>query len=85
MYSYSEFTHHYDKSVFKYVEPISEDYRVFINGEEIPVYTCRISKIPFNRPWPGYQRAVDQTEIVSFVNIVSDEPVNLDIQINKEY
>ena len=37
MFSYSRFTHQYDKSVFKYVEPISEDYRVFINGEEIPL------------------------------------------------
>ncbi len=47
MFSYSKFTHLYEKSVFKYVEPISEDYRVFVNGIEIPVYTCRESKYPF--------------------------------------
>ena len=35
MYSYSKFEHNHTKSFFKYVEPISEDYRVFLNGEEM--------------------------------------------------
>ena len=77
MYSYSKFEHHYTKSYFKYVEPISEDYRVFVNGEEIPVYTCRISKYPFNTVWPGHQRPFEQSEAASFVNIVSDEEIKL--------
>ena len=67
MYSYSKFEHHYTKSFFKYVEPISEDYRVFVNGEEIPVYTCRNSAYPFNRVWTGFQRQIDQTELASYV------------------
>ena len=49
MFSASKFTHHYTKSVFKYTEPISGDYKVYVNGQEIPVYTCRISAYPFNR------------------------------------
>lgn len=86
MYSYSKFTHdNYKKSSFKYKEPISKDFKVKLNGEEIPVYTCRISKIPFNRPWPGYQRGIDQTELVSFVNIVSDEEINLEVEILSDY
>lgn len=85
MFSYSKFTHHYTKSVFNYEEPISEDYRVFVNGEEIPVYTCRISQYPFNRAWPGYQRSVNQTELASFVNIVSDEAVDIAVIANRAH
>ncbi len=79
MYSYSKFEHTYTKSCFKYIEPISEDYRVFVNGEEIPVYTCRISKYPFNTVWPGHQRPFEQSENASFVNIVSDEEIKIEV------
>ena len=44
MFSYSRFNHNYAKSAFKYEELISKDYKVLVNGEEIPVYTCRISQ-----------------------------------------
>ncbi len=77
MFTYSEFTHHYEKSKMPHIEPISRDYTVTVNGMPVPVYTARISKYPFNREWPGYQRAIDQTEVVSFVNLVSDEPLTL--------
>ena len=85
MYSYSKFEHHYTKSYFKYVEPISEDYRVFVNGDEIPVYTCRISKFPFNTVWPGHQRPFEQSEAASFVNIVSDEEIKLEVISNIDH
>ena len=49
MYSYSKYENYSRHPLaLPYTEPISKDYRVFINGEEIPVYTCRISKYPFN-------------------------------------
>ncbi len=85
MITASKFEHDYFNKNFKYVEPISKDYEVFINGEKAPVYTCRISKIPFNRRWPGHQREINQTEIVSFVNIVSDEKVDVKVVIKREY
>ena len=85
MFSASEFTHHYTKSVFNYKEPISGDYKVYVNGQEIPVYTCRISAYPFNRVWPGFQRPVDQSEIASFVNIVSDEAINIEVVVNRPF
>ena len=87
MFSYSEFEHNYTKSLpnFKYVEPISEDYRVFVNGKEVPVYTCRISKWPFNRVWTGYQRPFDQSEQASFVNLVSDEPLQIEVIANRSH
>ena len=43
MFSFSKFAHSYDNSVFKYVEPVSGDFRVIVNGVEAPVYTCRES------------------------------------------
>ena len=85
MFAYSKFIHHYPTSYFCHKEPISEDYRVFVNGKEIPVYTCRISKYPFNRVWTGHQRPIDQTELASFVNLVSDEELHLEVIVNRPY
>ena len=85
MFSYSEFIHHYPNSYFNHKEPISADYRVFVNGKEIPVYTCRISKYPFNRVWTGHQRQIEQTELASFINLVSDEELRLEVIPNRNY
>lgn len=82
MYSFSKFEHDWIMPERRYIEPLSEEYRVFVNGKEIPVYTCRISRYPFNRLWPGYQRAIEQTMLASFVNIISDEKVNIKIVPN---
>ncbi len=85
MFAASAFTHHYTKSKMPHVEPISRDYTVTVNGVPVPVYTARISRFPFNREWPGYQRAIDQTELVSFVNLVSDEPLTLAVQTTRPH
>ncbi len=80
MFSYSEFHHEWTKSQFAFDVPRSADYRLFVNGEEIPVYTCRISAYPFNTWWPGHQRSIDQSEVVSYVNLISDEEVTLEVE-----
>ncbi len=80
MVNYSTFKHEWTKSAFPCVIPTSKDYKVYVNGQEIPVYTCRISKYPFNCWWPGHQRQIDQTEIVSFINIVSDEEIKIEVE-----
>ena len=44
-------------------EALCEDYELRVNGQLVPVYSCRVSAMPFNQVWPGYQRPVDQTEL----------------------
>ena len=80
MFSFSTFKHEWEKSEWPCDVPNSKDYKVFVNGQEIPVYTCRTSAYPFNRLWPGHQRAIDQTEIASYVNLVSDEEIQIEVE-----
>jgi hypothetical protein len=44
-------------------EKLFEDYTLRVNGQAVPVYACRISAMPVNQVWPGYQRPLDQTEL----------------------
>jgi len=81
----SEFIHNYDLSFFKYTEPKSSDYKVFVNGEEASVYTCRISEYAFNTVWPGHQRPFNQTVGASFVNLVSEEKLHIKVIAAKKY
>ena len=79
MFDFSVFEHTWPVG-YPYDVPVSPDYKVYVNGTEIPVYTCRISKYPFNTWWPGHQRYLDQTEQVSYVNLVSDEAIEVSVQ-----
>lgn len=85
MFTYSKFGYNYHNMYYKYDERLSDDYSVTVNGEEVPVYTCRISKYPFNRAWPGYQRSATQTDVVSFVNIISDEKLDFKVKVKFPY
>ena len=80
MISCSNFEYKHTLGQMKYVEPISADYKVFVDGKEVPVYTCRISKYPFNTWWPGHQRQIDQSEKISYINLVSDEELQVEIE-----
>ena len=80
MFSCSEFYHEWTKSQFPIEVQRSADYKVFAGDAEIPVYTCRISKYPFNTWWPGHQRPVEQSEVVSYINLVADEAVTLEVE-----
>lgn len=61
------------------------DYEVLINGQPCPVYLCRVSKMPFNRIYPGKQRPLDQTEHASFISFSADETVTLQVKCKKQF
>jgi len=58
-------------------ETLSEDYTLRVNGRAVPVYSCRVSAVPFNQVWPGYQRPVDQTELAGFAYWEMTRPVTV--------
>jgi len=47
-------------------EAVCGDYRLKVNTRDVPVYSCRVSAMPFNQIWPGYQRPLEQTELSGF-------------------
>ena len=54
----------------------SDDYKVWLNGEESTVYACTVSAVPFNVWWPGHQRQSEQAETVSYISFSADEEVH---------
>ncbi len=60
-------------------EAMCEDYEVYVNGERAALNTARVSAIPFNRRWPGHQRQTEQTELVNFLSMESDEEIELTV------
>ncbi|NOY82408.1 MAG: hypothetical protein GXP31_15520 [Kiritimatiellaeota bacterium] len=61
-------------------EKLSEDYRVEVNGIPVPVYACRVSAVPFNQVWPGYQRPLDQTETAGLAYWDMTGPVRVEVR-----
>ncbi len=60
-----------------------EDYSVKVNGKEVTLDTARVSAVPFNRRWPGHQRQIDQSEVVQFLSLQSDEALEFEITPSK--
>jgi len=63
-----------------WAETLSEHFEVTVNGRPIPVYACRVSAMPFNQVWPGYQRPLDQTELAGFASWDMSGPVKVVVQ-----
>ncbi|MCL4203217.1 MAG: hypothetical protein KJ000_12005 [Pirellulaceae bacterium] len=61
-------------------EALSEHYELRVNGRAVPVHACRVSAVPFNQVWPGYQRPLDQTELAGFACWDMTDPVQIEIQ-----
>jgi hypothetical protein len=60
-------------------EKLFEDYTLRVNGQAVPVYSCRVSAMPFNQVWPGYQRPLDQTELAGFAYWSMSGPVTVEV------
>lgn len=56
------------------------DYTVQINGHSVALDTARVSAVPFNRRWPGHQRGLEQTELIHFLSLETDEPSRFEIK-----
>ena len=54
---------------------VSADYVITLNGKEVAAMYTRVSKMPFNRDWPGKQRPIEQSELASVLRFEADEPV----------
>ena len=60
-------------------EFVCDDYRVYLEGKEIPCDAARVSANPINRRWPGRQRQIEQTELINFLSLAIDSPITLEI------
>ncbi len=61
-------------------EQLYSDYTVIVNGQNVPVYSCRVSAYPINQTWPGYQRPLDQTELAGFAYWEMSDKVFVEIK-----
>ena len=59
------------------------DCKVTVNGISASLPLCRVSAMPYNTAWPGYQRPIDQTEEAAFLSFESDEAVTLTVTYKK--
>jgi hypothetical protein len=72
-----------DVSVKVYPAPAGEilydGYTVRVNGQDVPVYQARVSAVPLNWRWPGYQRPLYQTEFAGFCSWDMEGPVTVEV------
>ena len=66
-------------------ETLCADYVVRVNDQPVPVYSCRVSAVPFNQVWPGYQRPLDQTELAGFAHWGMSGPVTVQITTQRSF
>jgi hypothetical protein len=58
---------------------LCEDYTLRVNGQPVPICACRVSAVPLNQVWPGYQRPAGQTELAGFAHWGMAGPVSVEI------
>lgn len=71
-----------DEVVYK---AASTDFEVTVNGKPCQVRDCRVSAMPFNRPWPGKQRPYSQSEWAGFVSVSADEALTFRVKRKKDF
>lgn len=50
---------------------------VKVNGNIVELTNVRVSAIPFNRTWPGYQRDISQSEVAYVLHLEDNDPVEI--------
>ena len=66
-------------------EILSKDFKMQINGKDVPLHYARVSAYPINRRWPGHQRPLNQTELASFASFAIIDSVEVQLEINKSF
>lgn len=66
-------------------EPLAEGVTLQVEGRPVAVHHCRVSAVPFNQVWPGYQRPLDQTESAGFASWDQSGPVRVDITLTRPF
>ncbi len=61
-------------------EQVFVKYSVSVNGEKADLHFARVSAMPYNTMWPGYQRPVEQTEEASFLSVEADESLSFEVE-----
>ena len=62
-----------------------ENYTLRVYGQAVPVYFCRVSAVPFDQVWPGYQRPLDQTELAGFAYWEMSGPVQVEVTVKHPF
>lgn len=65
-------------------ENLYDGYTLKAGGVPVPVHACRVSAIPFNQVWPGYQRPVEQTELAGFANWDMKKSVKVEVTAGQD-
>jgi len=66
-------------------EPLWEEVTLRVDGRPAPVHACRVSAVPLNQVWPGYQRPMDQTEIAGFATWGMAAPVTVEVTAKRPF
>lgn len=65
-------------------EKTCQEYELLVNGVPVPIYECRVSAVPLNQIWPGYQRPLEQTKLAGFARWEMSKKVNVEIRTKKK-
>ena len=71
-----------DEVIFKL---LNTDFEVTVNNIPCAVRECRVSAVPFNRPWSGKQRAYNQSESAGFISFSANETVELKVKRKQSF
>ena len=71
-----------DEVIFKL---LNTDFEVTVNNIPCAVRECRVSAVPFNRPWSGKQGAYNQSESAGFISFSANETVELKVKRKQSF
>ena len=65
--------------------PTVSGYEAWADGRPVKVMSMRVSAVPFNQLFPGYQRPVEQTEVAGFATVESEGPVSFRVRPARKF